>query len=235
LFIAYLGAVEPGIEAAFSDGDRYLQVWACTSGVAAGLNGDIYVSDLSGDRVQVFSSSTFILDDSAPDDGDIVMNVRAFSPLVAGTYTFTEKVWSAWVLNGIACDNGGWNVNGPSVGVTVAPAEVVNCTFSNLSAETPATITDLDAGISGSDVVLTWSAPEAPSTIDYYGVYRGTSPYFTPTPGAFYDTTSDTTYTDTGAAGDPTPYYYIVVGVSTGGVRGFDSNRVGKILFGLVP
>jgi len=66
-----------------------------------------------------------------------------------------------------------------------------------------------------------------------YNIYRDTTPFFDPTTS--YDSTSDTTWDDPAAVGDPaTNYYYIVKPVNDCG----ESNaiyRLGEFDFGLTP
>lgn len=109
-----------------------------------------------------------------------------------------------------------------------------------LASTPPRAVADLSVSKSGSDVVLDWSAVtqdirgEAITGVTYH-IYRAANdPYFTP--GAVpYDTTDGTSYTDSGAVGDPnTNYYYVVTVGATGGESAL-SERVGEFDLALVP
>ena len=66
-----------------------------------------------------------------------------------------------------------------------------------------------------------------------YRVYRGTTPYFTPTEPA-YQVLTATTFDDPGVIGDPnTQYYYVVQSACPGGASSGASNRVGAYDFAL--
>jgi hypothetical protein len=96
----------------------------------------------------------------------------------------------------------------------------------------PDAITDLTADLtngaksSTGDIFLSWTEPGSDLGVDYYVVYRTTDPE------AAMDSlasTSDTVYTDSGAAGDTlTQYYYTVKAVDTGGQKSSPSNPVGE-------
>jgi hypothetical protein len=83
---------------------------------------------------------------------------------------------------------------------------------------------------SGNNAVLSWSASPGATG---YNVYRGTTPYFTPTICTPYATTTTTTYTDVGAIGNPaTNYYYVVTAMTAQGEVRY-GNRVGEFDYAL--
>jgi len=96
----------------------------------------------------------------------------------------------------------------------------------------PDAISDLAADLSdgakssSGDIFLSWTEPGSDLGVDYYVVYRATDPE------AAMDSlgsTSDTVYTDSGAAGDTlVQYYYTVRAVDTGGQQSSSSNTVGE-------
>jgi uncharacterized lipoprotein YddW (UPF0748 family) len=96
----------------------------------------------------------------------------------------------------------------------------------------PAAITDLASHKSAEDIVLNWSAVTSdtlgnPETISEYVVYRDTLSYSPP--GDSVGSTTDTTFTDPGAAGSTgTNYYYVVRAVDDGQAKSTDSNQVGE-------
>jgi len=88
-----------------------------------------------------------------------------------------------------------------------------------------ATLTDGAKSISG-DILLSWTEPGSDLGVDYYVVYRATDPEATMDS---LGSTSDTIYTDSGAAGDTlVQYYYTVKAVDTGGQQSSPSNTVGE-------
>ncbi|MFC1683540.1 S8 family serine peptidase [Candidatus Zixiibacteriota bacterium] len=96
----------------------------------------------------------------------------------------------------------------------------------------PVAIADLEAALtngaksSSGDIYLAWSEPVSDLGVDYYVIYRTTDP------GSTMDSlnsTADTSYTDSGAAGDTlTNYFYTVKAVDQGGQKASDSNMVGE-------
>ena len=98
--------------------------------------------------------------------------------------------------------------------------------------EPPEAISDLTADLtngaksSTGDIHLAWTEPGSDLGVDYYVIYRATDPEATLDSLA---ATSDTVYTDSGAAGDTlTQYYYTVKAVDTGGQKSSQSNMVGE-------
>jgi uncharacterized lipoprotein YddW (UPF0748 family) len=96
----------------------------------------------------------------------------------------------------------------------------------------PAAITDLRADKSSSDVVLNWSPVTTdtlgnPETISQYVIYRDTQPHSPP--GDSIGATTNTAFTDPGAAGSAaTNYYYLVRAVDDKGSKSANSNKVGE-------
>lgn len=96
----------------------------------------------------------------------------------------------------------------------------------------PEAIADLEANLSNGtksssgDITLSWTEPSSDLGIDYYVIYRAADP------DASMDSlnsTTDTTYTDAGAAGSTaTNYYYTVKAVDQGGQKSSQSNKVGE-------
>lgn len=89
----------------------------------------------------------------------------------------------------------------------------------------PRAISDLTVGVSGANIVLTWSRPTLdiygrPTTVTAYRVYRGTTPNFpiTGTPLATINNGATTTYTHVGGVTLPGDSYYIVTAVDAAGL-----------------
>jgi hypothetical protein len=94
--------------------------------------------------------------------------------------------------------------------------------------DAPPPVTDLGIILLESDLVLTWSPPEGKAVTEYV-IYRDTQSDFVPTTGDSIAGTSDTTYTDAGAAGAVgTNYFYVVKTVSESGQKSDPSNIVGE-------
>ncbi len=81
------------------------------------------------------------------------------------------------------------------------------------------------------NVVLTWNKVSTdvngnPEIIEYYSVYRNTTPNYIPGTGTFVgnSTGPDTNYTDAGVVGSGTSYYYLVKAVDYGRNLSFPSN-----------
>jgi hypothetical protein len=72
----------------------------------------------------------------------------------------------------------------------------------------PEAVTDVTAAVSGTDIVLAWTATTG---ADSYKIYRVTEPYAAPTPGDLICTTANTTYTDAGVLATMETAFYIVV------------------------
>jgi hypothetical protein len=90
----------------------------------------------------------------------------------------------------------------------------------------PEAIDDLTASLLQGDIVLNWTEPNSEGGVSGYIVYRSTD---SAAAGDSLDSTSDITYTDTGAAGDSgTNYYYTVKAVDGGGQKSLESNKVGE-------
>lgn len=106
---------------------------------------------------------------------------------------------------------------------------------------TPAVVSDLSGSRSGNNLVLTWSAVTRDVnnnalTVDHYVIYRkANDPYFTPTASDILaSNVTGTTYSDTGALGDPdNNYFYVVKAVSDVGKTSAISNRIGEFDFAL--
>jgi uncharacterized lipoprotein YddW (UPF0748 family) len=117
---------------------------------------------------------------------------------------------------------------------TYVVADAIKWTFvSPLPADAPpAAIADLRTDKSNSDIVLSWSPVTTdtlgnPETISQYVVYRETQPN-TP-PADSIGATSDTTFTDPGAAGSvATNYYYVVRAVDDDQSKSSSSNKAGE-------
>jgi hypothetical protein len=95
-----------------------------------------------------------------------------------------------------------------------------------LGLKSPAFISDLHVDRSGNDAVLTWGEVVTDlygksASIDFYEVYRGTSPTFVPLPGTLLGTAATPGYTDVDALlpGEP-DYYYLVRAVDADGNGG---------------
>jgi hypothetical protein len=92
----------------------------------------------------------------------------------------------------------------------------------------PGTVTDLTVDKSGGDIFLNWSAVYDMWTgVDYYIIFRSTTPDFTPTSGDSIDEASGPGYLDVGAVG--TDYYYVVRAVDKAGNKGGYSSQVGEV------
>ena len=96
----------------------------------------------------------------------------------------------------------------------------------------PAAIDDLKAILAGhsgsysSDINLSWSQPCSPFGLDHYVIFRATDLGVTMDS---LDATTDTNYTDAGAAGNlGTNYFYLVKTVDNLGQKSEDSNVVGE-------
>lgn len=92
---------------------------------------------------------------------------------------------------------------------TGTPTAVTTDGSITISSGAPGEVLDLVIDVTGNtNIVLTWgAAPNAES----YNIYRGTTAYFTPT--TVYASTSNLTYTDTGAV-TTGPKFYIVTAVN---------------------
>jgi subtilisin family serine protease len=93
----------------------------------------------------------------------------------------------------------------------------------------PSAIDDLMATLMTNHIFLQWSSSSDDVGVSHYVIYRNTMPYSTPSPTDSIGTSSDTTYTDAGAAGDTlTNYYYHVKAVDGAGHKSGDSNAAGE-------
>jgi hypothetical protein len=84
---------------------------------------------------------------------------------------------------------------------------------------------------SSNNVVLTWNKVSTdvngnPEVIEYYSVYRNTTPNYIPGTGTYVgnSTGPDTNYTDAGVVGSGTNYYYLVEAVDYGRNLSYPSN-----------
>jgi len=105
----------------------------------------------------------------------------------------------------------------------------------------PAAIADLGARLAGDRLHLAWSAVTedavgVPLAVDYYVIYRGNDPSFSPGPSDSIGGTAGTSYDDPAAAlKDPgTNHYYVVRAVDDSGRKADDSNRAGEFDRGLI-
>ena len=104
------------------------------------------------------------------------------------------------------------------------PVSAASVTLQGTSGSAPS----LSIVVAGTDVILTWTEVVS---VTGYEVHRSTTPFFTPISATLQTTlpTGTTTYTDTGAAGNPAiSYFYQVRTLGTGGSIA-DSNEVGEI------
>jgi len=94
----------------------------------------------------------------------------------------------------------------------------------------PGIVTDLVAEKSASDINLSWTpADDIYTGIDYYIIFRNTTPGFTPTSGDSIGEASGPSFLDPGAAGTVgTNYYYAVQAVDKAGNKGNYSTQVGE-------
>ncbi|MBM3324953.1 MAG: fibronectin type III domain-containing protein, partial [Calditrichaeota bacterium] len=76
----------------------------------------------------------------------------------------------------------------------------------------PDPVVDLTALVSGTDIVLHWTATSGAET---YRVYRIAEPFAVPTPGDLIGTTDATSYTDVGVLTTTEVAFYIVVAVNS--------------------
>jgi hypothetical protein len=98
----------------------------------------------------------------------------------------------------------------------------------------PPAVNDLWIALSQEDVVLTWSPPGA-KAVTRYVIYRDTDPEFVPAPGDSIGGTTDTIYTDAGAAGDTgTQSFYCVRSADEYGQESDPSDRMGEFDIGLI-
>lgn len=89
-------------------------------------------------------------------------------------------------------------------------------------------VTDLQVDVANSDIVLTWTSPDAAST-DHFVIYRNTDPDFTPASGDSLGATPGTSFVDAGAAKVVgTNYFYVVKAVDAEGYESASSKRVGE-------
>jgi len=92
----------------------------------------------------------------------------------------------------------------------------------------PETVDDLRAEKSGDDIYLSWTeVSDIYMGVDYYIVFRSTTPNFTPTGGDSVGEALTPGYLDIGAVGSD--YYYVVRAVDTVGNKGEYSNQVGEV------
>jgi hypothetical protein len=100
------------------------------------------------------------------------------------------------------------------------------------SGDPPQAIDDLTCQLEKSDIYLSWTEPYADKGVTQYVVYRGAD---ADASGDSLAGTSDTFYSDVGAAGDAgTNYFYTVKAVDSIGQKSEDSNKVGEIDLDLI-
>lgn len=147
----------------------------------------------------------------------------------------------AWDVAGLAAGEGGVITitavaSSTFEGVLTNTATIATTAVETDSTNNTSTITSgllLNIGQSGNDAVLSWNSVEDAAS---YRVYRSTTPYFTPTLATRIATdVTTTTYTDTGAIGDPANNtFYVVTAVDVEGRESAPSTRVGEFDFALV-
>jgi len=76
----------------------------------------------------------------------------------------------------------------------------------------PHPVTDVTALVSGTDIVLLWTAP---SGAESYKIYRVAEPFTPPTPGDLIGTTGTTSYTDEDVLVSEEKAFYIVIAVNS--------------------
>ncbi len=99
----------------------------------------------------------------------------------------------------------------------------------------PAAVNDLQVSLANTALMLSWSAVTTdtlanPKTVTGYVIYRGTNPYFEPSPASSLAITGDTQYLDlTAAVGDTAlEHYYTILAVDEVGRKSEPSNDVGE-------
>ena len=144
-----------------------------------------------------------------------------------------------WVMAGGGAPSGGGSVTlydtigQPLVGAASGGGSIgLAAGYWASCAAAAAAVPDLAADRDDDDVVLTWDPDPANAQ---YEVWITTDPYFDPDdPGGTTPIiTTDTTYTDTGAAGSPTNHFYIVRGLNACGAVSASSERRGEFTFRL--
>jgi len=109
----------------------------------------------------------------------------------------------------------GWNID-----------DIQLIAFECESGNPPQAIDDLTCELEKDNIILKWSEPYADKGVASYVIYRSSAV------GAAGDSlagTSDTTYTDVGAAGDVGwHYFYLVKAVDISGQKSVESNQVGE-------
>jgi uncharacterized repeat protein (TIGR01451 family) len=85
-------------------------------------------------------------------------NTKTFANLAPGSYTLSEIVPAGWTIDGISCTSANFSQFGNVLMVTVAPDEVVTCTFNNSSGgtNTPPTAVD-DSANTSEDTPVTFN------------------------------------------------------------------------------
>ena len=117
-------------------------------------------------------------------------------------------------------------------GDSVVMEDTVKHSFANDFSFPPEPIDDLSAQLHGGaksywgNIHLSWSESNDYFGIDHYVIYRSTEPYLL---GDSVGVTTDTTYLDAGAVGNPnTNYYYNVKAIDLAGNKSPTSNQVGE-------
>ncbi len=118
---------------------------------------------------------------------------------------FTDApAWDFQPLAGSPCIDGGDPTLPPDPDGTIT--DIGQLYYHQNPTGVPATITALEITIAGEDVVLTWPQVTLdtiglPITVDYYRVYRDTVALFVPSAVNLIDSTTATTFVDTGILG----------------------------------
>jgi hypothetical protein len=153
-----------------------------------------------------------------------------------GTYTFSGNAGKLTTFSLTSLTNG----TPYFVAITATNSSAHTSGFSQEGTGTPTFvrgirspefISGLRVDKSGTNAVLSWPAVTTniygkPTTIARYEVYRGTTPDFVPGPGNKIGQPTLATFTDNGALGNGTNYYWLVRAVDTSGNLGGLGNQL---------